>query len=72
MQETFQWPTGFSKLGLPQLTATEKAEISGVPCMVSQSGTLVHPAECGKIVLTFSKDLLVGTGHRKSEKKFKS
>lgn len=28
--------------------------------------------ECGKIVLTFSKDLLVGTGHRKSEKKLKS
>lgn len=39
--------------------------------MQSQSVTLLH-TECEKIVLKFSKDMLVGTWQRKSEKKLKS
>lgn len=50
-QETLKWPAGFSKLGLPELTATEKAEILGSPapiCLVSQSVTLAAHLSVGR------------------------
>lgn len=68
-------PLEFQSLASLNSKPPRKQRPEGAPahiCMVSQSVPCCSTLECGKIGLTFSKDMFAGTGHRKSEKRLKS